>query len=100
MNVDRDWPCGIPGILHQKNKAKVFQEDQVKITFADVAGCEEAKEDLPCIIFIDEILEGQIASLFGSRLAELLIFGDDRLTTGASNDIERATELARKMVTR
>ncbi|WP_031434262.1 ATP-dependent zinc metalloprotease FtsH [Methylomarinum vadi] len=45
-------------------------------------------------------LEGQIASLFGGRLAELLIFGDDRVTTGASNDIERATELARKMVTR
>jgi cell division protease FtsH len=45
-------------------------------------------------------LEGQIASLFGGRLAELLIFGDDKVTTGASNDIERATELARKMVTR
>jgi len=45
-------------------------------------------------------LEGQIACLFGGRLAELLIFGDDRVTTGASNDIERATELARKMVTR
>lgn len=45
-------------------------------------------------------LEGQIASLFGGRLAELLIFGDDRVTTGASNDIERATDLARKMVTR
>lgn len=45
-------------------------------------------------------LEGQIASLFGGRIAEVLIFGDDRVTTGASNDIERATELARKMVTR
>ncbi|MDD1624184.1 MAG: ATP-dependent zinc metalloprotease FtsH, partial [Methylococcaceae bacterium] len=30
----------------QKNKAKMFDEDQVKITFADVAGCEEAKEDV------------------------------------------------------
>ncbi|WP_305909419.1 ATP-dependent zinc metalloprotease FtsH [Methylomarinum sp. Ch1-1] len=45
-------------------------------------------------------LEGQIAGLFGGRLAELLIFGDDLVTTGASNDIERATGLARKMVTR
>ncbi len=45
-------------------------------------------------------LEGQIASLFGGRLSELLIFGDDKVTTGASNDIERATELARNMVTR
>ncbi|OQK15599.1 hypothetical protein AU255_15360 [Methyloprofundus sedimenti] len=45
-------------------------------------------------------LEGQISSLFGGRLAEKLIFGDDRVTTGASNDIERATELARNMVTR
>ena len=45
-------------------------------------------------------LESQIASLFGGRLAELLIFGPDRVTTGASNDIERATELARNMVTK
>ncbi len=45
-------------------------------------------------------LEGQISSLFGGRLAEKLIFGADRVTTGASNDIERATELARNMVTR
>ncbi len=45
-------------------------------------------------------LEGQIASLFGGRIAERLIYGDDKVTTGASNDIERATDLARKMVTR
>jgi cell division protease FtsH len=45
-------------------------------------------------------LESQIAGLFGGRIAELMIFGDDRVTTGASNDIERATELARNMVTR
>ncbi len=45
-------------------------------------------------------LESQIASLFGGRIAELMIYGGDRVTTGASNDIERATELARKMVTR
>jgi len=45
-------------------------------------------------------LESQIASLFGGRIAELMIYGGDRVTTGASNGIERATELARNMVTR
>ena len=45
-------------------------------------------------------LESQITSLFGGRLAEELIFGPSSVTTGASNDIQRATEIARKMVTR
>ncbi|HHB11719.1 MAG TPA: ATP-dependent zinc metalloprotease FtsH [Chromatiales bacterium] len=45
-------------------------------------------------------LESQIASLFGGRIAEELIFGPEAVTTGASNDIERATEIARSMVTR
>ena len=45
-------------------------------------------------------LESQISSLFGGRLAEELIFGPEQVTTGASNDIERATAIARKMVTR
>ncbi len=45
-------------------------------------------------------LKSQIASLFGGRLAEELIFGADRVTTGASNDIERATMIARNMVTK
>lgn len=44
-------------------------------------------------------LESMISSLFGGRIAEQLIYGDDKVTTGASNDIERATEIARKMVT-
>ena len=44
-------------------------------------------------------LESMISSLYGGRLAEALIFGEDKVTTGASNDIERATEIARKMVT-
>ena len=45
-------------------------------------------------------LESQISSLFGGRVAEELIFGHDKVTTGASNDIERATEIARAMVTK
>lgn len=45
-------------------------------------------------------LESQISSLFGGRLAEEIIFGVDAVTTGASNDIERATEIARNMVTK
>jgi cell division protease FtsH len=45
-------------------------------------------------------LESQISSLFGGRIAEELIFGKDSVTTGASNDIERATDIARNMVTK
>jgi cell division protease FtsH len=45
-------------------------------------------------------LESQISTLFGGRLAEEMIFGPEAVTTGASNDIERATEIARKIVTR
>src|SRR6202046_4115692 len=45
-------------------------------------------------------LESRITTLFGGRVAEELVFGADAVTTGASNDIERATELARNMVTR
>lgn len=47
-----------------------------------------------------EHLESRISSLFGGRIAEEIIFGSDKVTTGASNDIQKATELARNMVTR
>ena len=42
----------------------------------------------------------QITTLFGGRVAEEIINGKEAITTGASNDIERATELARNMVTK
>ncbi len=45
-----------------------------------------------------EYMMSQIAILMGGRLAEEIYFGADKVTTGASNDIERATELARSMV--
>ncbi len=45
-------------------------------------------------------LMSQLCSLFGGRLAEEIIFGEDSVTTGASNDIERATDIARNMVTK
>jgi cell division protease FtsH len=47
-----------------------------------------------------ETLESQICSLFGGRIAEELVFGPEKVTTGASNDIMRTTELARNMVTK
>ena len=47
-----------------------------------------------------EHLESQISSLFGGRIAEAIIFGDNSVTTGASNDIMRATDIARNMVTK
>jgi len=47
-----------------------------------------------------EWLEGQLTMLMGGRVAEEMTFGRARVTTGAGNDIERATQMARRMVTR
>jgi cell division protease FtsH len=44
-------------------------------------------------------LESRLSTLYGGRIAEEIIYGFDKVSTGASNDIERATEIARKMVT-
>jgi len=46
----------------------------------------------------DQLLD-QITMLLGGRIAEEIVFGPEKITTGASNDLERATEIARKMVT-
>jgi len=50
--------------------------------------------------FSRQTIISQICSLFGGRIAEELILGPEYVTTGASNDIERATQLARSMVTK
>ena len=50
--------------------------------------------------YTKEWLEGQLCMLFGGRVAEEIIFGPEKITTGAGNDIERATAMARQMVTR
>ena len=44
-------------------------------------------------------LESKLAMMFGGRLAEELIFGSENVTTGAGNDIQQATNMARRMVT-
>jgi cell division protease FtsH len=49
--------------------------------------------------YTKEWLEGQLAMLYGGRVAEEMIFGPEDITTGAGNDIERATAMARRMVT-
>ena len=46
------------------------------------------------------VLHGRLCSIFGGRLAEGLIFGYDHVTTGASNDIQVATDIARNYVAR
>ena len=46
-----------------------------------------------------EQLYDQIAMLLGGRIAEELVFGEEKITTGASNDIQRVTDIANKMVT-
>ena len=45
-------------------------------------------------------LESMLSSLYGGRVAEEIIYGSDYVTTGASNDIDRATEIARNMITK
>ncbi|VFP81153.1 ATP-dependent zinc metalloprotease FtsH [Buchnera aphidicola (Cinara kochiana kochiana)] len=55
--------------------------------------------DIDVLVTHRQKLEGQIATLYGGRLAEEIIYGSDKVSTGASNDIRIATDLARKMVT-
>ncbi len=49
--------------------------------------------------YTEEGLKSQLAVLFGGRIAEELIYGKEKVTTGASSDIQKATEISRRMVT-
>jgi len=51
-------------------------------------------------LYTRQFLEGQMAVALGGRVAEELIFGEDEVTTGASNDLERVASTAKMMVTR
>lgn len=51
-------------------------------------------------LYSRQFLEGQLAVALGGRLAEEIIYGDEQVTTGASNDLQRVTQVARQMVTR
>lgn len=44
-------------------------------------------------------LESRLSMIYGGRIAEGLIFGEEKITTGASSDIQKATQIARAMVT-
>ncbi|CAN8070896.1 unnamed protein product [Agarophyton chilense] len=51
-------------------------------------------------LYSRQFLEGQLAVALGGRIAEELVFGNDKVTTGASNDLQRVTQVAKQMVTR
>lgn len=54
--------------------------------------------DMDRVLVSKAKFEDELASLYGGRVAEEVFFGKDAITTGASNDIERATQMARDMV--
>eukprot|EP00173_Palmaria_palmata_P005490 Plantae.Rhodophyta-Palmaria_palmata.ctg987.p1 GENE.Plantae.Rhodophyta-Palmaria_palmata.ctg987~~Plantae.Rhodophyta-Palmaria_palmata.ctg987.p1 ORF type:complete len:440 (-),score=120.17 Plantae.Rhodophyta-Palmaria_palmata.ctg987:409-1599(-) len=51
-------------------------------------------------LYSRQFLEGQLAVALGGRLAEEIVYGNEQVTTGASNDLQRVTQVARQMVTR
>ena len=51
-------------------------------------------------LYSRQFLEGQLAVALGGRIAEEIVFGDEQVTTGASNDLQRVTQVAKQMVTR
>lgn len=80
----------------QTHKTPIQKITIVPRTMGSLGYTMNAPEDERYLMTKDELL-AQITTLLGGRAAEIVEFSE--ITTGASNDIERATELARKMVT-
>lgn len=83
----------------QSNSAPVTKITIVPRTSGALGYTMQVDEGDRMLMSRTEILN-KIATLTGGRSAEELIFGEDNMTTGASNDIEQATKLARAMITR
>ena len=83
----------------QSNSAPVTKITIVPRTSGALGYTMQVDEGERVLMSRTEILN-KIATLTGGRSAEELVFGEDNMTTGASNDIEQATKLARAMITR
>merc|ERR1711916_39016 len=82
--LPRSWPCHC-GALSPRGRA---------------LGVTQFLPEADKYSYSKRAIESQICSLFGGRIAEETTLGFEGVTTGASNDIERATQLARNMVTK
>ncbi len=83
----------------QSNSAPVTKITIVPRTSGALGYTMQVDEGEHMLMSRKEILN-KIATLTGGRSAEELVFGEDNMTTGASNDIEQATKLARALITR
>jgi cell division protease FtsH len=84
-------PCGCPG-LDPVHKVTIIPRGRALGITASLP--EEDRHS-----YSRDYLIGRLVMLFGGRVAEEMIFGPEKVTTGAGNDIERATAMARRMVT-
>ena len=83
----------------QSNSAPVTKITIIPRTSGALGYTMQVDEGEHMLMSKTEILN-KIATLTGGRSAEEIIFGEENMTTGASNDIEQATKLARAMITR